>query len=95
MDCVWDNNLFFGRDFIYLFLERGGGKEKERERNINVWVPLACPLLGTWPATLACALTAIEPATLWFTGPLSYTNQGNNLELNKEVGKFQISYNLH
>ena len=39
-----------------LFLERGEGKEKERERNINVWLPLVCPLLGTWPATEACAL---------------------------------------
>ena len=31
--------------------------EKERERNINVWFPLTHPLLGTWPATQACALT--------------------------------------
>ena len=22
-----------------------------------MWLPLACPLLGTWPATQACALT--------------------------------------
>ena len=28
-----------------------------RERNINVWLPLSCPLLRTWPATQACALT--------------------------------------
>ena len=26
-------------------------------RNINVWLPLACPLLETWPTTQACALT--------------------------------------
>ena len=31
--------VFFS--FIYLVLERGGGREKERERNINVWLPLA------------------------------------------------------
>ena len=43
--------------FNYLFLERGEVREKERERNINVWLPLACPQLGTWPATQACALT--------------------------------------
>ena len=30
-----------------LFLERGGGKEKERDRNIHVWLLLLCPLLGT------------------------------------------------
>ena len=44
-------------DFICLFLERGEGREKERERNINVWLPLAHPLLGTWSTTQACALT--------------------------------------
>ena len=27
-----------------------------------------CPLLGTWPATQACALTGNGTATLWFTG---------------------------
>ena len=32
--------------FTYLFLERGEGKEKERETNIKVWLPLECPLLG-------------------------------------------------
>ena len=37
------------KDFIYLFLERG--KEGEREENINVWLPLKCPLMGTPPAT--------------------------------------------
>ena len=26
------------------------------ERNINVWLPLACPPLGTCPVTQACAL---------------------------------------
>ena len=42
---------------MYLFLERGEGREKERERNINVWFPLTGPPLGTWPETQACALT--------------------------------------
>ena len=46
----------FKKDFIYLFLERGEGKEKERERNTD-WLPLARPQLGTWPTTQACALT--------------------------------------
>ena len=50
-------NFFLFKDFIYLFLERGGGREKERERNIHVWLLLTCPLLGTWPSTQACALT--------------------------------------
>ena len=51
-------NFLFFKDFIYLFLDRGEGREKERERNINVWLPLTRPVLGTRPATQACALTA-------------------------------------
>ena len=47
----------FSKYFIYLSLERGERMEKEKERNINVWLPLAQPPLGTWPATQACALT--------------------------------------
>ena len=42
--------LFFKKDFLYLFLERGErreeGRGKERERNINVWLPLMHPLVG-------------------------------------------------
>ena len=69
---------FFFKDFIYLFLERG--TEGERERNINVWLPFTCPLLGTWPATQARALTGnrtgnplVHRHTL---NPLSSTSQG-------------------
>ena len=46
----------FFKVFIYLFLERGERRDKERERNINVWLPLTWPPLGTWPAAQACAL---------------------------------------
>ena len=46
----------FKKDFIYLPLEGGEGKEKDRERSISVWLPLTCPLLGTWPITQACVL---------------------------------------
>ena len=31
---------------MYLFLEKGEEREKERERNISVWLPLALLLLG-------------------------------------------------
>ena len=62
---------FLFLNFIYLFLERGEGKEKERERNINVWLPLMCPPLGTWPTTQACALTANQTGTLCFAGQCS------------------------
>ena len=30
--------IYFFKDFIYLLLERGEGRK--RERNINVWLPL-------------------------------------------------------
>ena len=49
--------LVLKKDLIYLFLERGEGREKEREKNINVWLPLTHPLTGTWPATQAYVLT--------------------------------------
>ena len=66
--------------FIYLFLDRREWREKEKERNINVWLPLMHPLLGTWLTTQACALTGNwtsdplvhRPAL----NPLSHTSQG-------------------
>ena len=57
---------FLKKDFIYLFLEGGGGREKKRERNINVWLPLTRPLLGTWSATQACALTGNQTGDPFF-----------------------------
>ena len=73
----------FFKDFIYLLLERREGKQKERERNINVWLHLASPLLGAWPATQACALTGnwtcypilVHRPT---PNPLSHTSQAIN-----------------
>ena len=75
--------LFF-KGFIYLFiyLFRGEGREKERQRNISVWLPLAHLLLGTWPATQAYALTGNwtgDPSN-----PLSYTSQSRKTFLKKE-----------
>ena len=55
---------------IYLFLERGAGREEERERNIDVWLPLTRPLLGTWPATQACALTGNQISSLLVQMPV-------------------------
>ena len=43
------------KDFLYLFLEREEGREKERQRNTH-WVPLARPQLGTELATQALVL---------------------------------------
>ena len=73
------------KNFIYLFLERGEGREKEREINIRVWLPLMHPLLGTWPATQAYALTGNRTsnplAQRLVLNPLSHTSQGSALLL--------------
>ena len=60
---------------------RERGREKERGRNIDVWLPLEHPLLGTWPTTQAYAVTgnqtgdplAHRPAV----NPLSHISQGS------------------
>ena len=49
--------LFISFLRFYLFIFRERGREGKRERNINVWLPLAHPILGTWPAIQECALT--------------------------------------
>ena len=73
--------------FIYL-LERKGRKE-ERERNITVWLPLVHTLLGTWPATQACALTRNRTGDPLVHRPalntLSHTSQGTLGVFNKWV----------
>ena len=57
-DFSWSLILYsLFKDFIYLFLERGEGRNIEWERNINVWLPLTRPSVGTRPTTQACALT--------------------------------------
>ena len=47
---------YFSVFLKYLFIFRQRGREGERKGNINVWLPLPRPLLGTWPTTQACAL---------------------------------------
>ena len=38
----WPRAIFFRKHFIYFFLERGEGREKQRERNID-WLPFEGP----------------------------------------------------
>ena len=56
--------------------------EGERERNINVCLPLMRPLLGTWPATQACAPTGNQTCNSLVhkqaLNPLSPTSQGTD-----------------
>ena len=66
---------------MYSFLEGREGRGKEKERNINVWLPLMRPPLGTWPAIQACALTGNQTSDPLvhrpMLNPLSYTSQGS------------------
>ena len=88
-------NLFiFFKDFIDLFLERGEGREIERERNINGWLPLVHPPLRTQPATQTCVLTGnrtgeplVRRPALY---PLSHTSQGTFLNLFKSHSQQEL-----
>ena len=81
--CIFFKRRFKKKDFIYLFLDRGEEREKERERNISVWLPLMRPLQGTWPATQACALTGNRTVNSLVhrlaLNPLSHTSQGEDV----------------
>ena len=76
--------VYIFKDFIYLFLERGEGREKERERDINVWMFLKRPLLETWPTIQACALSGNQTSDPLVhrpaLNPLSHISQGCTLE---------------
>ena len=76
----------FKKYFIYLFLERGEGREKEGWEGLlcerETWI--GCPLYALWPgtkpATHACALTGNWTSYLSLCGmmpkQLSHTSQG-------------------
>ena len=49
------NTVFFKKDCIYLFLERGKGKDRHLERKTGRHIDHA-PQPETWPTTQACAL---------------------------------------
>ena len=76
------------KDFIYLFLDRREGREKGKERNINVWLHLVCSLLGTQPTTQACALTRNRTGDPFLCrpalNPLSHSSQGPNAPFLKQ-----------
>ena len=78
--------LFFLKILFILFLERGERREKERDRNISVWLSLMRPLLGTWPTTQACALTGnqtSDPLVCKLAlNPLNHTSQSQILVFN-------------
>ena len=84
VDEPWQISHPLKKIFFYLFmLERGKGREKEREilmyKGNTDWLPLMHPLLGTWLATQACALTGNQTGDLWvhrmMHNPLNHTSQ--------------------
>ena len=70
--CVY---MYFLK-ILFIFRERG----REGERNINVWLPLTCPM-GTWSATQASTLTGNQTGDPLVRSPelnpLSLTSQGS------------------
>ena len=54
-----------------------------------MWLPLMCPLLGTWPATQACALTGHQTGDplvcRLVPDPLSHTSQGCDRVFNVRI----------
>ena len=83
-EANWEQGFlgFFFKILFILFLDRAERREKEIERNINVWLPLMHPLPGTQPATQACGLTGnrtSDPVVCkQALNPPSPTSQGRN-----------------
>ena len=59
---------FFKKKLFIYFLERREGREKERERNISVWLPLIAPDWGPDPQSRHVPWLGIKPTILWFAG---------------------------
>ena len=97
MNPVLSAKIFmFFLNILFICLERGKGREKERERNISVWLPFTCPQLGTWPATQACSLTGTRTGyslvrRLALT-PLSHTSQGHVFNVSNLLYKASCSH---
>ena len=65
------------------------GREKERERNISMWLPLEHPLLGTRPVIQACTLIG-NPTS----DPLVCRLVLSLLSHTSKVGRLNIFINL-
>ena len=71
---------FFKKDFLNLFLERGREGEREVDKHQSEVASCTSPILGTWPATQAYALTGnqtSDPSVCRLAlNLLSHTSQG-------------------
>ena len=75
-------SFFFLRFYLFIFREGKGGTKRGRETSV-CGCRLPHPLLGTWPATQACALTGNQTSDPLVhrlaLSPLSHTSQGSTL----------------
>ena len=98
--CSRKHFFFFFFLRFCLFLERGEGREKEGERNIDVWLPLVHPQLEIRHTTQACALTGnrtSDPLVCRSAlNPLSHTSQSNTFLIDTLIDKFNcVQYFCH
>ena len=76
----FNDHILFFQYFIYLLLERVEGREKERERNINVWFPLTNPTGDLVHISGVCPdwESNQDPLVCWpALNPLSHTSQSS------------------
>ena len=75
--CIF---IYIFKYLIYLFLERGEGVRKRGRETLMCGCFLSTPLLKTWPATQACAVTGNQTSNPLVhspaLNPLSHTSQG-------------------
>ena len=70
--CGWfisHTSFFLKKDFLYLFLERREGREKDRERTSMCGCPLHAPYRGPGLQPRHVPWLGIEPMILCFTDP--------------------------
>ena len=74
-------HLFFFKDFICVFIERGKEERKRGKETLMCGFLSHTPALGTWPTTQACALTGNQTSDPLVSrlalNPLSHSSQGS------------------
>ena len=85
---------FKKRYYLFIFREGKGGRKRGRETSMCGWLPLACPALGTWPTTQACALTGNRTSDLLgcrpVLNPWSHTSQGHTVKYYSALASYKV-----
>ena len=93
--------FFLKRFYSFIFRDKKRYLIIPFQRNINVWLPLARPLLGTWPAAQLCALTGNRTSNLLVhrmaLNLLSHASQGSSkrqkiTSVDKNIKKMKPSF---